>query len=99
MYTKKQRSLALLICGVIFFITLFSISFIGHELNHNCTGEDCPVCACVHNAEQSLRQLGTGFSGEVSGAFLILLFLSFLPRALHFIPADSLVIHKVRLNN
>lgn len=67
MYTKKQRSLALLICGVIFFITLFSISFIGHELNHNCTGEDCPVCACVHNAEQSLRQLGTGFSGAVSG--------------------------------
>ena len=41
----------------------------------------------------------TGFSGAVSGAFLILLFLSFLPRALHFIPAASLVSHKVRLNN
>ena len=32
------------------------------EENHNCTGEDCPVCACIHQAEQNLKNLGTGFA-------------------------------------
>lgn len=30
------------------------------EANHHCTGEACPVCANIHQAEQTLRNLSTG---------------------------------------
>lgn len=33
--------------------------FVAREEDHNCTGKDCPICACVHQAKQVLRNLGT----------------------------------------
>ena len=47
---------------------LLSLFFIAKEAHHDCTGEDCPVCACIHRAEQTLKQIGTG-SSETAGAF------------------------------
>ncbi|MFQ9680966.1 MAG: hypothetical protein ACLRZH_13595 [Ruthenibacterium lactatiformans] len=74
-------------------------SFIAKEAHHDCTGEDCPVCACIHQAEQTLKQIGTG-SSETAGAFapqfpLVVAFLC-LPL---FVPVASLISQKVRMNN
>ena len=96
---KRQKKAAILICMAFLFVMLASFFYIAKEENHNCTGEDCPVCACIHRAEQTLKQIGTG-SSETAGAFapqfpLVVAFLC-LPL---FVPVASLISQKVRMNN
>ena len=45
---KRQKKAAILICMAFLFVMLASFFYIAKEENHNCTGEDCPVCACIH---------------------------------------------------
>ena len=54
---KRQKKAAILICMAFLFVMLTSFFYIAKEENHNCTGEDCPVCACIHQAEQNLKKL------------------------------------------
>ena len=90
---KAQRILAGFTCAAFVIVAFFSLLFI------DCTGADCPVCACIHRAEQTLKQIGTG-SSETAGAFapqfpLVVAFLC-LPL---FVPVVSLISQKVRMNN
>lgn len=59
---KRQKKAAILICMAFLFVMLTSFFYIAKEENHNCTGEDCPVCACIHQVEQNLKNLGTGLA-------------------------------------
>lgn len=59
---KRQKKAAILICMAFLFVMLTSFFYIAKEENHNCTGEDCPVCACIHQAGQNLKNLGTGLA-------------------------------------
>ncbi len=65
---KAQRILAGFTCAAFVIVAFFSLIVIAKEAHHDCTGEDCPVCACIHQAEQTLKQIGTG-SSETAGAF------------------------------
>ena len=59
MDTGKKKSMAAVICIFLIFVTFASLFYVAREENHNCTGKDCPICACVHQAKQVLRNLGT----------------------------------------
>ena len=60
---KQRRSvLSLAVVFAVIFVVLISSFFVAAETNHDCTGEDCPVCACIHQAEQNLKNLGTGLA-------------------------------------
>lgn len=99
MHTKKQRTLAFITCAVFIIVTLFSILFIVKEADHDCIGKNCPVCACIHKAEQTLKQLETGDTGReliVPDLPSVIVTLSL---AVLFIPGISLISQKVRLNN
>ena len=48
------------VCILFLFVTFASLFYIVEEANHHCTGEACPVCANIHQAEQTLRNLSTG---------------------------------------
>lgn len=47
MTTEKRIHLAAWFSIIFIFVTLASLFYIVKEENHKCTGEDCPVCACV----------------------------------------------------
>ena len=48
MTTEKKKTSCKAWFSIIFiFVTLASLFYIVKEENHKCTGEDCPVCACV----------------------------------------------------
>ena len=70
------------------FVTFASLFYVAREEDHNCTGKDCPICACVHQAKQVLRNLGTtpavGF---------------FVSPVIFIVLSISLVHQKVRLND
>ena len=99
MNTTKQKKTALIICIILVFITFASLFYIVKEEKHDCRGEDCPICVCLHQAEQVLKNLGTGKS-EAQTTGMIRLFVSFiLPVCYALFRATSLVSQKVRLND
>lgn len=101
MYTKKQRIFAIIICTTFIIVTLFSILFIIKEADHDCAGEDCYVCECIHHAEQTLNQISQGYIGNGILIFDIplLIALFYIPIFILFMPCISLISQKVRLNN
>lgn len=69
------------------------------ELNHECNGEDCPVCACIQQAQQMLKKLSTGtVVSQVAGLIVVVAVTSVFTRSL-FIIKNSPIRQKVRLNN
>lgn len=100
---KKNEAISKFLCMamiiVIIFVSLASLFYIFSETEHECSGENCPVCACIHQAQQALRNLSSGAAaGQLMTAVFISLFAAF---AVHFfvISCDSPVKRRVRLNN
>ena len=81
------------------FIVLFSAFYIAAETDHDCCGEDCPICACIHQCENTLRGIGGGVavrSGAVAPVIFVFFVAAFVITA---VSQDTLVSRKVRLNN
>ena len=99
MNNSKRRYISML-TGILFlFITFASLFFIAKEETHECTGQDCPICACIHQAEHILNHLGSDMSAVVFMA-VIPVFSTLLLFKLFLVVFDrSLVGKKVRLNN
>ena len=99
MDTGKKKSMAAVICIFLIFVTFASLFYIAREENHNCTGKDCPICACVHQAKQVLRNLGTTPAADFR--ISLVTFISEVAVLLCFwvILSISLVHQKVRLND
>ncbi len=58
---RRTRRFTAGIMGImVLVVVLFSSVYLAHELNHECSGEDCPVCAVISQCENTLRQMGTG---------------------------------------
>ena len=53
MNTKKKRVFSMAVCILFLFVTFASLFYIVKEENHHCTGEDCPICANIQQAEQT----------------------------------------------
>ena len=79
-------------------IVLLSVAFLVAEAEHDCVGEDCPVCEQIRQCENILRQFGCAalallVSALIAGAAFLVSF--------HFqaaVPATP-VSRKVRMNN
>lgn len=96
---RKKRNLALIIC-IFFVLAAFSSFFcIVEEENHVCTGADCPVCACVHQAEQILRNLSTGALCILCTAIAVMWNCVLISAVSLYINSVTLVSQKVRLND
>ena len=97
---KKQRIAAIIACFILMEVTFLSLFYIEKELNHDCTGEDCAVCICIHQAEAVLKNIGNGVSLSIH-AINIMLFTVCLGISVCFILVFkiSLISKKVRLND
>ena len=60
--TKKKRLFSILVCCLLLFTLFFSMFFIAVELNHECTGKNCPVCLEIHACVQTLKAFGTAIT-------------------------------------
>ncbi len=81
------------------FIMLFSAFYIAAETDHDCSGEDCPVCVCIQQCENTLRVIGDGISASSSVIIPFLLILLAAALIVTAVPSDTLISRKVRLNN
>ncbi len=80
-------------------IVLFSAFYIAAETDHDCTGEDCAVCICIQQCENTLRGIGDGISVSSSGIIPFLFVLLAAALFVTAVPSDTLISRKVRLNN
>lgn len=53
---KKKKCIAAIICILFVFVTFASLFYIVKEAGHECTGEKCPICACVHQAHPDIEK-------------------------------------------
>jgi len=65
--TSQKRIGALILCIGMALVLAVSAAFIIHEADHDCSGEDCPVCRMIAANINLLRTLGLALI-----AFLIL---------------------------
>ena len=93
------RSAAFLLAAGTLVAAVCSLLFLVRELDHDCTGEDCPVCAVMQLCEGGLRTLSAAGTAHMSaaGSFYVCAVLLFVLFCLIYRPI--LASHKVRLNN
>ena len=80
-------------------IVLFSAFYIAAEANHDCCGEGCPICACIHQCENTLRGFGDGTAVQSAVVAPVILILFAAAFAVTAVCQYTLVSRKVRLNN
>ena len=97
--SKAKRITAAAMGILLLAVILFSSVYIAAETGHDCTGDDCPICACIQICENAINQIVSGAvntaSTWVPAAFLI------LSAVLLGCPAvsETLISNKIRLNN
>ena len=97
--SKALRIAAVTMGLMMLILVLFSAFYIAAEADHDCCGEGCPICACIHQCEKTLRGIGDGTAvrcAAVAPVILILLAAAFVIPA---VSLDTLISRKVRLNN
>jgi hypothetical protein len=96
----RKRFGALLLCIGLILVLSVSTAFIAHEADHDCCGEDCPICRTVAINISLLRTLGLA----VLAALFLFFLLSVRPvrcrreRYARFL-SGTLVSWKIRLND
>ncbi len=80
-------------------LVLFSAFYIAAEADHDCCGEECPICACIHQCENILRGIGDGAAGRSAAVAPVILILFAAAFVIAAVSQDTLVSRKVRLNN
>ncbi len=69
--TIQKRVGALILCIGMALVLAVSAAFIIHEADHDCSGEDCPVCRMIAVNINLLRTLGLAVIAFLSLFFLI----------------------------
>lgn len=80
-------------------VVLFSVFFIAAHADHDCSGEDCPVCACIHQCESMLKGIDDGMAAGFWVIIPAIVFLSFISVAECSFAYDTLVSKKIRMND
>ena len=97
--SKVLRITAGIMGVMMLFIVLFSAFYIAAEADHDCCGEDCPICACIHQCENILRGIGDGAAVRCAAVAPVILILFAAAFVIAAFSQDTLVSRKVRLNN
>ena len=97
--SKVLRITAGIMGSMMLVIVLFSSFYIAAEADHDCIGEDCLICACIQQCEDTLRGMANGTSSRP--AFVAPVMLLFLAAAfvISSVSSNTLVSQKVRLDN
>ena len=56
----RNKKISMMLAIVMISLIVLSVGYIVREANHDCTGEDCPVCVQIEQCLNNFRTLGTG---------------------------------------
>ena len=99
MNVNRKKNIAVIACVLFVFVTLASLFYIAKEENHQCTGEDCPICACIRQAEQIVKNVGTAVNYSVTAGLILVRRSGILATGCLCVLCITLVSQKVRLDS
>lgn len=96
---RKKKLLTSVLCGIFVAALIVSGALIATHLQHDCPGENCPVCAAISTWEQLLR--GMALAAAVGSVLLLAQRSSGISMASRFdgAAARTLVTLKVKLSD
>lgn len=97
--SKAKRITAGIMGLMMLVIVLFSAFYIAAEVDHDCCGEDCPICACIQLCENTLCGFGDGTVAQPAAVVPVILILIATVFFVTEVSQETLVSRKVRLNN
>lgn len=96
---KIKRMAAGIVAFLMLFIILFSAALIAAEADHDCTGEDCPICACIAQCEDPLNQIGDVLAVQTAVILPVFFMLILACLLADNFTQETPYSRKVRLNN
>lgn len=57
MQNRKLNKIRTVLAVLLMAFSIFSVAYISLEKNHDCSGDDCPICYVINVAEQNLKLL------------------------------------------
>ena len=97
--SKLNRKLAGIMAIMMLFVMLFSAIFIASHLDHDCTGDDCPICECICQCENLLHGSWDGSAFSAAGILPVVLITVSIFISYCVTIFDTPVSEKVRMNN
>ena len=94
---KKKRVLAALLAVAVLFVMLYSALFIAVHADHDCDGEDCPICYQINVCQNTLKNLSFAVSVAVLAAAFTYTLCRSISACADVIPSYTLVSLKVKL--
>lgn len=79
-------------------ILAFSAFFIAAEADHDCSGDDCPICMVLQQCENTVRNIASGDAAAAVSAVLVVFVVLLAIFNTHFYRNTSPVNLKTRLN-
>lgn len=96
---KKKRIAAIILAVTVMFVMLGSAFFIAAEADHDCVGENCPICYQLNVCRNTLKSLSLAVCAAVFfAAFTYTLRVSISAHA-YTSTSNSLVTLKVKLSD
>lgn len=94
---KKKITALIILCFIV--VSFLSSLYVAKEIDHECVGERCSICAHIHEAENIIKQLGSlvvGFINILGIIFALFFLTDMLDYNKIFL---SPITRKVRMNN
>ena len=97
--SKIRRVLTVLLAAAVLFVMLFSAFYIAIEADHDCVGEDCPICFQISVCEHTLKSVGQTILVVILAGFIGIFLISLSAFTKKLAYNTSLVSLKVKLSN
>ena len=96
---KKKNILVITVAVIVLCFAVFSAFFIAAESDHDCTGNDCPICYQLSVCQSFLKNLCCAGTVAAFTAALIYILCNVSARGTDICAALTLVSMKVKLSN
>ena len=96
---KGRRRTAVLFVVLTVFIIIGSSVYEMAESEHECSGEDCPICLILHAVKEVKGKLGAETVFEPDAALTLAVFICVIKPVTGFIRVHTPVSDKVRLDS
>ncbi len=96
---KMKKSMAGIMALMMLVVMLLSCTFVAAHTHHECSGHDCPVCACIHRCESMMRGFDDNTAGSANLFIPFLFVFTVIFAQVNPVADNTLISDKVRLNN
>ena len=97
--TKKKRIISLIVAVAVFFVMLYSALFIVSHAEHDCVGENCPICYQISVCQNALKNLSLAVSAAAFAAAFTYTLCRSISACADVTPSYTLISLKVKLTD